>query len=188
MIVNQRVIIPPFTASYKVTKTLRYVCTAATSGSITAQNLAAILTVATSATTGFSVVGAILLHSAEIWSESAPGAQVLLEISQETTTFIGSPSVLRQDISTGLYPAYVKIKPPKNSLSGFWISGNATSTGTVLTVNASGNSVLDLKVTLVFLDQSVVGQATTGSGMTAGVMYQKNLIGGNFTPAGFPGY
>jgi hypothetical protein len=135
-------------------------------------------------------VGAIVLHRIEIWGPAVPGNFVSLEFTQETTTFIGSPSIIYSDTSvSSTYPAYCDIRPPPNSLSGFFVSGNATSTGHMvdLAFNAS-ECVMDLHVTVTMLDQTTVGQAVTGSGLTAGVMYQKILAGGSLIPVSFPGY
>lgn len=180
---------PAFKASIQFTKVVRYQAQAALDGSITAENLATILTVATAATTGASIVGAIRLNQIEMWSPASQGASVSCEFTQESTTFIGSPSSIKSDTAQGTaFPAYISMKPPKNSLSGFWISGAATSSSPVITLTCSEDSIIDLHVTIVLLDQTVVGQTTTGAGMTAGVLYWKNLIGAQLIPVAAPGY
>jgi hypothetical protein len=183
---------PPFNASFRISKVLRYLASSGSSGSgtdVTAQNMAAIFNVAVSATTGFSLVGAIHLKRLEMWSPASPGATVSAEFHQGSTTFIGSPSVVVSDTSVGTaYPAYVSTKPPKNSLSGFCIDGNATSTGPVVTLTYPDDAVVDFHVDMVLLDSGVVGQSTTGAGMTAGVTYLKILGAGSLQPANYPGY
>lgn len=178
-----------FQASFRFSKVLRYEAMADINSSVSAQNFAAIIMAATSSTTGFSLVGAIRIKKIEAWSPATPGANVSLEYTQETTTFIGSPSIIVSDTCVGsTFPAYVVLKPPKNSLSGFWISGNATSTGHVVDIVCSENTIIDFHVELVMLDQTTVGQSVTSTGTTAGVLYQKILCGGNLSPVAFPGY
>jgi len=190
MVSAQRSLKPTaFQASLKFTKILRYIATANINSQVSAQNLAAILMAATSATTGFSLVGAIRLNKIEAWTPAIPGANVSLEYTQETTTFIGSPSVIVSDTCTSsTFPAYVALRPPKNSLSGFWVSGNATSTGHMVDIVCSENTVIDFHVDLVLLDQSTVGQSVTSTGTVAGVLYMKLLCGGTLAPVSFPGY
>jgi len=180
---------PPFQASISFSKVFRFQAQAAQNSFVTAQDMALLLSVAISATTGISLVGAVKIKKIEAWTEAAPGASVDLEFTQETTTFIGSPSKIFSDTcQSSTFPGYVSIKPPNNSLSGFWISGNATSTGHVVDITCSALTVIDFHLEIVLLDQSTVGQATTGAGMSNGVLYMRKLCGANLVPVSYPGY
>jgi len=178
---------PPFMASIVFGKTIRYTASVGIDAAIVIADLATLFVMATGTTTGFSIIGSTLLKKVEAWSPPTPGALVSLQFSQETTNSIGSPSRIKSDVcqSTAV-PAYVKLKPPGNSLSGFYITGNATSTAHAIDVVLAEGSILDLHVAITLLDLAAPGQASTLSGATAGVMYARKLLSGDLIPVSFP--
>jgi hypothetical protein len=124
-----------------------------------------------------------------MWSPPTTGANVAIEFAQESTTFIGSPSQIISDTCMSMTkPAHLKVKPPKNSLSGFWIAGGATSTASVMTIIASDNTVIDFVFDLHLVDQGFpVGQTRTVAGASVGALYLKTLLTGQLIPAFFAG-
>lgn len=182
-----RVQIPPqLRSTFICSKTVRFLANASVDSTIRAIDLADLLYVATSATTATSVIGGIRLKRLRVWSPAEVGAAINVEFVQNTTTFIGSPSIRFNDrcVSTA-YPAYVECSPPENSLSGFWISGSATSTGSVVNLDLSDGSVVDLSLEIVLLD-SEAGQALTIAGGVPGTLALKTLCGGTLVPDNFP--
>lgn len=181
---------PPFKASLSIQrKRIRYQTTAAVDGSITASDLANILGVAVSTTSVQSIINAIHLRSVEMWSPPSTGANVAIEFAQENTTFIGSPSSLISDTCMSMTkPAHLKVRPPKNSLSGFWIAGGATSTSPVMTIIASDDTIIDFVFDLHLIDSGFpVGQARTVAAATLGQLYLKIFLTGQLIPVSFPG-
>lgn len=180
-------------ASWTMKKKVRFIATAAISygggnNSIRAIDLAQLLYIATGATTAVSLLGSIRLNRIDMYSAANPSDDVSLEFAQETTTFIGSPSVRLADrCVSSAYPAHVGASPPKNSLSGFWISGSASSTGAVVSISASTNAIVDLDVSICLLD-TAVGQALTIVGGTAGTIAQRTLCGGLLAPVDFASF
>jgi len=173
-------------------KTIRYNVTTAVNGvGISAQDLALILSLATSAAAATSLIGSIRLVKIRAWSPCTIGAQVAIEFHQTSTTFIGSPSILHSDICVSMaLPARISCAPPENSLSGFWISGAATSTAAVIDVTGSVGSIFDFTFEVVMTGDSdnVVGQAWTPTGTALlGTVYERILCGGNLNPVAFNG-
>lgn len=181
---------PPFKASLAIKrKRIRYETTAAVDIDVSAQDLATLLGVALNATTIASIINAVQLRTVEIWSPPTTGANVAIEFAQENTTFIGSPSSLVSDTCMSMTkPAHIKVKPPKNSLSGFWIAGGATSTSPVVSIIASENSIIDFVFDLHLIDTGFPqGQTRTVAGATVGGLYLKTLGTGQLIPVSFPG-
>jgi len=182
-------VVPPvFSASIIFGKVFRFQCIAAVDAAITARDMASMLFVAASATQGFSLLGSIQLKKFRVWSPTTIGASVSCQLSQESTTFIGSKSQIWSDTCNSMtYPAKLQLKPKRGDLSGFVISGAANSTAHVVDVIASENSIFELHVVCVLLDLASPGQSLTIAGATPGVLYSPVLLGGNATPVAFPG-
>jgi len=186
--------IPRFFPTIQFTRTNRYSATAASNGvAITAIDLAQSIFVGTSDTTAVSLVGSVEVKKVTIWGPvPAAGSvsTVSAEFTQETTTFIGSPSKIFSDTSLDMtHTPFVVMKPPKNSLTGFWIAGGATSTAAVITLSIPANSIVDLKLAYTLLDQgSAPGQAVTVAAAVAGVLYFKSLQSNNLVAVNEPAY
>jgi len=187
--------IPPFNVSIVFGKTVRYtVTTAISNSSITANDLAEMIFVANSATTGTSLIGRVEIRKIEMWGPASSGgalSSISAELSQNQSTSLGSRSILKADSSLSMTTMpYIKIKPRKNEVSGFNITGSATSTTVaLLSFTLPVGSVLDLHVAITLIDQEITGQTVTvTSGLTAGTMYFKRLVGGSLVPQGWPAY
>jgi len=183
--------IPSTNASVVIKKTVRYISNNVFASSITANDLASILFVGTGTTTASSLVGSVEVERIRMWGPApTTGATTIsCEFSQESTTFIGSPSILMTDTSVdSMHPAYLDLTPPKNSLSGFWISGAATSTATVITLSGPIDTVIDLHLKIVLIDQTNIGQSVTVTAVIDGVLYFKRLMGTILVPIAWPTY
>jgi len=185
--------VPTISASVVVQKVVRYQAGGSSfSGSVTAQDLAQLFFVGATTTTAFSLIGGIELTRIRMWGPSPnPGevSTVSCEFDQDSTTFIGSPSIIKTDTSvTSMAAAYIDMVPPKNSLSGFWISGSATSGASVFSVEGPEMTIIDLHVNMTLLDSGTVGQAVSVTAVVPGVLYFKKLPGFSGTAVLWPPY
>jgi len=187
--------IPPVNISICFGHCLRYTVTSAiNNSSITANDLAELFFVATSATSGISLIGRVEIRKIEIRGPASTGgalSSISAELSQNQSTSLGSRSILRASSSLSMTSMpYILIRPRKNEVSGFNITGSATSTTVALvSMTLPVGSVFDLHVAITFIDQEITGQTVTvTSGLTAGTLYAKRLIGGALVPQGWPAY
>lgn len=182
---------PAFKPTISIRKKFRFLATATiTDLSITAMDLAKFLSVGISTTAVVSLIDAIHLVKLQAWSPPVSGATVACEFKQENTTFIGSPSQTYSDtcLSTA-FPAHLKARPPPNSLSGFWIAGQATSTASVITLTLAAGSIVDFTFDIRMIDDANTpgNDFTTTATPVVGVIYLRNLCTGLLTPISFPG-
>jgi len=160
---------------------------------ISGQNLLNLLVVATSATASFRIWGAVRLKEIEMWSAGALGTtgaslpQNLIGVEWFGTTNSYMNSVKVTDSSMGIKPAYLRVKPPKESSSDFWISqgGQSDTTTTLFAINGSIGAVVDVTMLVVLVDDEAASAGPTTTGMTAGTVYWGYLDGrssGNIQP------
>ncbi len=179
---------PQIPASFALTKTIRFSCASAVNSGVQALDFAQMIYMITGTTTANSLLNAIKLNYVEIWSPATIPSTISIEFDQNNAGMSGSPSKVYTDtcVSTAI-PAHLRVKPPKNSLSGFWIAGPTTSTNNIFTLVAPQNSIVDINVTFTLNDTSASGAARTIGSGTAGNLGIATLVSG-LIPVSFPTY
>jgi len=186
---------PSFTATVRVKKRFRFTNTAAITSTvvITSGDLATLMVVGVTTTTVISLIDSIRIKKLEVWGAAAPGNTVAFEFESPDSNVSGQgynpsgPSRLVSDTSMGMtYAPHVVSKPPWNSASGMWISGNTTPGGTadlaiVAITQAPANSIFDLTLEFSIIDVGNGQNLTVTSTPTSAVAIRKIGTGAALT-------
>jgi len=138
------------------------------------------LLVATTATTGTELFDSFKLKRIEVWgppfnASSGTVSTVSVAMIGETATYRGGALLTKSDTAMGLEPAYVSVKPPKDSFQGMWQRSGDVK---LFNLAAPVGSIVDVTVSLRTDNQSVaVGCANALAGATAGNIYYRGLDG-----------
>ncbi len=176
--------IPVFQPNYRSSHMFRFSASALTTGTtITSSNLLTMLSATKVVDTSVGALAkSVRLKSVSVWSP--PSSQGSLATCSIVWTGVGtSPNIEFNDTTMSVaIPAYVKTKPPPNSLASFWLD---STSGNVFTIACSAKSVVDVQVEYIFLDGEA-GTSVTVSTAAAGVVYFMPLDGSadNFQPIG----
>ncbi len=163
---------------------------------ITTASLLTLLQMATTTTTGQSLVSAVKLRRVSVWGP--PAADLIpvtasIEYSVGTNAGnIGSRPQIHSDTSVGsTRVASVSIAPERNSAAAMWQNRNQNTTGTTgafFILNGPVNSIVDVDVDMVLLNGEVPSGAASTTGATVGVIYCRPLDGasGTIAPLNWP--
>ncbi len=131
--------------------------------------LGAVGVVATSATTGASIMESVKVNRIEVWSPppsqgSAATCSILYPITNQ------APSIEVSDTSISVsYPAHVVSVPPARSLCSFW--NNANESSDLFTLSCPSGSIVDVWVSLILGDGNTNFVTATLVGANTGTVY-----------------
>jgi hypothetical protein len=161
-----------------------------TVNTITSQNIIdACGGIATSATSLHPIVGSFKIRSIKMWSPSVSNALANCSVAWEGGVFGLNTTVQDSSISVTT-PAMVFAKPPTGSTANFWQSSANLNTLFTISSNVS-NTIVDIKLSCVFSDNSSVPSAIVVVGASVGSIYFLGLDGlpvatSKFIPIGVP--
>jgi len=157
---------------------------ASTSFSVTRAMLLNLIETVSSATAAIRIIEAIRITQVELWGRP------LSSFSSQTVgiEWVGTnaPSTVHSDTTMGLYPAYVKSRPPRLSSASWWSMSGGSESEVLMILTASEGDVIDLRASVRIVDSeaAVAGEApVTGS---TGVVYNylDGLASGGLQPVG----
>jgi len=172
----------------------RYICQTTGTYTIPSDNLASLIVLAETSTLTYAIFHTFRVTKLEAWcssnvgtsGEPQPPATISVVWSGTETIDVG-PSVLSQT-STSIGAdvlAHVVIRPPKESLAGFWREYNGSDTSALFTLSLPQEALVDLHMELA-LDLTGVKSlpSLSSSGLTAGLIYFVHLdgAGGHLLP------
>ncbi len=174
---------PQLQTSLVVGRTLRFKTNASGTSQITWNFIGALLSMAATATSAYSIASYVKVRKVEMWGPA--GTEMSLEVNTLDGTSEGpsGPSDYRSDYALGNSVAYISWQPKVNTAAFFWHNAEDNSAAFKLTY-ASG-TVIDLHYTFTVADNgSAVATVGAVSGATAGVVYVRNLdaAGGKIPP------
>ena len=171
---KERALKPPqFNMNCTVSARRRFVASAAFNGVITDRSLLGIL--GNICTTTNSVLTTICatskLHSIEIWSPP-PAQGSSATVSVEWYGLSKKSSIVSDTSINPLAPAYIKCKPPKDTLNSFWLGNLAQN---VFGLICPIGSIIDIQLTGVFSDLVSISNQQTVATATNTVLYYSYL-------------
>jgi hypothetical protein len=166
---------PQFTPTIRSIHKFRWVVASATSGTVTSDSMLSWYVVATAATTTARPIEAARLRRVSIWGQppALGAAAVTVALDWKGSQ---APDVKHADTSSGITPAYLTTKPPKNASASWWYDNSATNTN-LFSFDLPLGATIDCEVEILCPDDSaaISGPATTGASL--GRFYGANLIG-----------
>ncbi len=164
--------------SMTVPMKLRFVCSTATTSTVTWANILDTVVFAATSTSVYDLFYAVRLHSVEIW---LPDADLGVNQNSQCTLAFDSPTQGDQRIyaiSSLGGPGYAKCVPSRHSLNG-WTWQDSSSVGCFTLNNCPVGAQICLSVTFrTRMGQgSAVAAAQAASGASAGTIYLRGLDG-----------
>ncbi len=130
--------------------------------------IASLGAVATTATNLVARAISVKINSVEVWGPaSASGSDIAIEWTGPS--FSSSKEYTDTTLSTSEM-SHLKCKPPKQSQSPFWIQGTASST-LMFYITSPTNSIVDLNLTWVLVDDETALSNNTFVGAVVGTNY-----------------
>jgi len=138
--------------------------------------LAQLLVYPSTGTLGTRILQAVLLKKVEMWSppaaagSGAAGANIVFGGTQSGNRVV-------DDTNVSLDPAYLSIKPPKDSTDFFWCEVNVNESEALFTVTAPAGTIMDLHCicTTASNFSTTNGTETTTATGTVSVTYFNSL-------------
>jgi hypothetical protein len=177
--------LPLVTTSPVFTQTMRFSASSATGNlGVSRGDLLNMLVLGVSTSTGYSILECIKLNYMDIYLPPASATNSTNMVLTWLSTLGQNKVVALTTLGTAL-PAYVRVRPPKDSFAGLW-SSNQTTTGGYNTENlfsfaTATGMVVDVNVS--FCLQNQYGAAytplvqTSTRAISAGVLYTAALDG-----------
>jgi hypothetical protein len=178
---------PVYNADFRITHKFRYTNGGAYSGTVQSSDFAPLLFMSTGTTTGYSLIESFRIIKVEIWcataSASSP-ASINFAWASNSSGVLSGPGNSVSDTALGVSElAHIKTNPPPGSVQGAWQSSGASTS--LFTMDLGADSIVDVTLEFTFnLFGNNFGIATSGSGMTAGLMYQHSIGAGALVPVG----
>jgi hypothetical protein len=174
---------------------IRYIASSGGTANITTGNVMSSLgVVATNSTTAFATASFYRIRSIEMWGDSADtaGTSNSVEVIWYPFSAIGKPSIFTDTSNSSAVSPHLYCKPPKNTLSGDWIHGQANYNTVLFQLTFSAATVVDFDVE--FLTETRYGGNTSnasfvaGNSLTTGYTYWSDLdgAGGKLVPVNLP--
>lgn len=161
-----------------VSMTLRYVCSTATTSTVTWANILDTVVFATSSTQVYDLFFAARLHSVEVWT---PPAVLGVNASTQCTIAFDSPTQGDQRIwacSAAGGPGYVKATPSKHSLNGFtWQDSSAVGAFTFNNLPQGADIAINITFRCRMGQGAAQAAAQAASGASTGTIYFRGLDG-----------
>lgn len=150
-------------------------------GTVTFDDLADLMCVATTATTAVRQWAALKLKQVEIWAgNSAGNASNTVQMEWVDTVNIGGSDIVITDTAIGLMDiAHIKSSPPGGSKAADWLNNSSGSSGsdfTILNINLPQGAIIDITLDVNFYDtDSAVSVTGAVAGATTGKTYCRAL-------------
>ncbi len=138
-------------------------------------NLVQMCTVA--AGTYHRVLAAVRLRRVRVWGNPAGTGATAQNISVVEWKSNFAPSVLIQDMSSGITGAHIDTKPPVNSSAAWWSINGSNETEELFGLSCARGDVVEIETDVVLIDTEapVVGDGANAG--TLGQMYGGYLDG-----------
>jgi len=167
--------IPMNNCDLTLTKRIRYVVVTAGHNPITRGEILNLIVVPASATTAYCLLKAARIQKIECWSISTSASAPLGAGEEIVVTWSSSlgKELTERGSQMGIEPAYVKTRPPKDSLSSYWTNLSTTNLTTQLVdvyMPADGG-IVDITYDLQFVNDSPARLVTITAGILGYVSY-----------------
>jgi len=140
-----------------------------------------LISVAATANTAFSVLGAARIKKVRVWSPII-SAFTPQEVQIEWNGGLYAPSAIHSAISEGLFPAKLETTPPHLSSPDLWSLSNASNLAEILfTVTCPMGTVLQISLALRLMDDEAAPTPFVIAGGTVGKTYYGYLDGAPLT-------
>jgi hypothetical protein len=171
---------PPWSPNLIIRRKIRFQASAANVApynTVTVDNIFGLHGMAINATTMYTLFTSVRIREIEMWGPPASSlAPVTVAVRFPAGVFSGisNPESVVSDTSIGAtVPAYLRAKPPKNSLANMWVSGDLNSSMMQLEfpINAIVDFTFDGSISTAFGGPSITPFIFTVVGATTGDMY-----------------
>jgi len=145
-----------------------------TSVTVSRKELLNLVLVATSGITTARIFEAIRLTRLRLWVNPPTGGSVSTTGSIE---WVGqnAPSIIKQDTSMGIEPAYVQTKPPPRSSDQWWSMSGSDESDDLFTITVYGTAILDVHVSVRLVDTEAPTAGSVPVAATLGQLYYNYL-------------
>jgi len=144
---------------------------------ITRADILNLISVAATATTAYSIIGAARIKKIRIWSPII-SAFTPQEVQIEWNGGLYAPSAIHSATSEGLFPAKLETSPPHLSSPDLWSLSEASNAGEVLfSVTCPAGSVIQLSLAVRLMDDEAAPTILVIAGGTVGKTYYGYLDG-----------
>lgn len=183
---------PQFTPSFVLKKRLRFSAVAASTTTLTPQNLGDLWCVAATTTSAYQIAQSVRLKKIEIWGPMASDlvpVTVSVDWTGSTVPGLFGKSNRVSDTSMGsTEPSYITTKPPAGSQIAQWLSASDTQNLCKLTYPLG--AIIDIHYEFVARDDgAAVAVSGAVAGATVGVNYVRSLdsvTATNLVPLSYP--
>jgi hypothetical protein len=173
-----QIVLTTITATHR----FRFVCNgSAYSGTLTFEDFADLMCVATSATTAKRLWDAVRVREVEVWAANSAGdSSNTVEIEYLQTLNVGGPGFTFSDTAMGLQNvAHICTRPPKLSRTDFWLSNSTGASGNdvdLIRLAVPKGGVVDVTLDFAFYDNDAPINVTGAiAGATTGKIYCRPL-------------
>jgi len=168
----------PLLATPDLGHTFQYTALSALSGvEITRADILNLISVAATATSAYSIIGAARIKKIRIWSPII-SAFTPQEVQIEWNGGLYAPSAIHSATSEGLFPAKLETTPPHLSSPDLWsIVAGGNGGETLFSVTCPTGSVIQLSLALRLMDDEAPPTSFVVAGATVGKTYYGYLDG-----------
>jgi len=167
--------LPSFNNDITVTKTIRYVVTTSGHNQIKFSDILNLIVVPVSTTTAYCLLKAARLVEIKVWAIDTTSSSPLGSGNECIVTWLSSLGKEKTIRGTqmGIQPAFVKTKPPSDSLSKFWCNVNTVGLTVVIAdiFTPANGSIVDITYQLQFCNDQPARLITISSGIVGEVSY-----------------
>lgn len=139
---------------------------------------------AVTAILGYPVCASVKLTNVEIWSPTPTmGSSVTAALQWDTSgangDFAGPSQIVSDSSMDPSRPAYIKAKPPKLTLCGFWKSCALNDTDRIALITAPSGSIIDFVIKFTTNEALGPSASLVLVGASVGGYYHKQILNGN---------
>jgi hypothetical protein len=156
--------------------------------------MSALGVVATNSSTAYAIASFYRIRSIEMWGDTADstGTSNSVEVIWYPVSAIGKPNIFTDTSNSSAVSPHLFCKPPKNTLSGDWLHGQANYGTVIFSLTFPAATVVDIH--LEFIMETRYGGNTSnasfvaGNSLTTGNTYWSCLdgAGGKLIPINLP--
>lgn len=166
----------------------RYIANATNAVTVSRTEIAQLMSIATTTTNQFRLYQSILVKRITMWGSPPALGSASTAIAVEWRG-VNTPNSTFSALAIGVEPAYLSVKPPKDSSNRWWTGPGSTFAEGLFALSAPIGTILDLEVEIFFPDSdgAVASEQGTASGSVAGTTYYNYLDGFSskkWTPVG----
>jgi len=178
--------LPSYNNDITVTKTFRYVVNTSGHNQIKFSDILNLIVLPVSVSTAYCLLKAAKLVEIKVWAIDTTASSPLGSGNECIVTWLSSLGKEKTIRGTqmGIQPAFVKTRPPSDSLSKFWCNTTTVGLTTVICdiFTPSNGSIVDITYQLQFCNDQPARLITISSGILGEVSYN------NFTDYSNQGY